>query len=130
MEQKLKDLLLILVAFYINVVIEVGHYFRTSKLQPYSGWIPVGNAKPIDYFITISCDDLKKNIDIRDIKNDKAYKLISILLDPYPIKSNVKIPIDLYIYKHKVYPDLESTDFSKVKGYENALKIIKYEINY
>jgi len=124
MEQRFTDLLLMLVPFYIEEQAEVGHYFRTSKLLPYKGLIPIGDAEPIDYFITIIYDDLKKNIDIQDIKNDKAYKVLTVLFDPYPIKTNIKIPIDVYIYKNTIYPDLESTDFSKVEGYEEALSII------
>lgn len=90
--------------------------------------IPIGNAEPVDYFITIVYDDSKKNIDITDIKNDKAYKLLSMLFDPYPIKASIRIPIDVYIYKNKVYPDLESTDFTKIEGYEEALSIINKSI--
>ncbi len=37
----------------------------------------------------------------------------------------VKIPIDIYGYKDKIYADLESVDLSKLSGYEEAKKFIE-----
>ena len=58
------------------------------------------------------------------IQDNKAFELLKLLLNPYPVKEFVKIPIDTYIYNNKVYADLESIDLTKVKGYEECVKVL------
>lgn len=75
------------------------------------------------YYILVSYDD--KIMKVRDLKNNIAYKILCLLLDPYPIKKERYIPIDIYINKKNVYVDLESVDLSKIEGFAEAKKIVE-----
>lgn len=122
-EKKIQVLQQIQVVFQKNISEDIGKLSKTPKKFPYS----TNHRYDIrDYFISIEYDN-SKTIEVRGIKNDKAYKLVSILLDPYPVNNNIKIPIDIYIYKNKVYPDLHSTDFSKIENYKEALALVDNE---
>ena len=81
----------------------------------------------IDYYITVLYND-SYYVDIKSIQYNKAYKLLAMLLNPYPIKEKIEIPIDIYVYKNKVYADLNSVDFTKVKGYDECRNMIEKEI--
>lgn len=61
------------------------------------------------------------------LKCNKAYKILELLLDSqdYPVRHVVKIPIDVYVDKKKVYADLESVDLLKIKGYGDAKKMLE-----
>ena len=76
------------------------------------------------YKLLISFEENDRLIDIIFVYDNKAFELLKLLLNPYPIKEIVKIPIDTYIYKNKVYADLESVDFTKIKGYEECVKVL------
>ena len=82
------------------------------------------NHNIVDYYITILYNN-SYYIDIKSIKCDKAYKLLAMLLNPYPIKETIEIPIDVYMYKNKVYADLNSMDLTKAKGYEEYKRLIE-----
>lgn len=62
-----------------------------------------------------------KNINIPKVKNNKGFKMLKMLLDPYFIKP--KIPIDVYVYKNKLFADLDSVDLSKIKGFDELKDI-------
>lgn len=69
-------------------------------------------------------EDLKK---IYRMEVNKAYKLLEVLFDSraYPVKREIiKIPIDIYVYKNKIYADLESVCLSTVPGYDEAKKAV------
>ena len=76
-----------------------------------------------NYYITVLCDG--KLIEINYLKNNKAYDILKLLLDPYPVKKEVLIPIEIYVHKNKVYADLDSVDLTKVEGYEEAKKAVE-----
>lgn len=76
-----------------------------------------------NYFITVSYRG--KNKEIYYIKNNMAYEILKLLLNPFPIKYEVNVPINIYIYKNKVYADLDSVDLAMVKGYEDAKKAVE-----
>ena len=78
----------------------------------------------VDSYISIEYDETK-HIDIQSIKNNKTFKVLGMLLNPYPVKEIIKIPIDIYVYKNKAYADLDSVDLSKIKGYDELVKEIK-----
>lgn len=113
--------------FYTNIKADIGYFSKSSKLHSSDDFFKNYKSTVIDHFITILYDNSKKVIDIKGINDDKAYKLVSILLDSYPLKQTTKIPIDIYIYKRKVYPDLDSVVLTKVQGYEDALKFMDTE---
>lgn len=77
------------------------------------------------FYITVLYN--KKTIKVYRIKDNKQYKILKILLnsEDYPVTNYVKIPIDIYGYKDKIYADLESVDLSKLSGYEEAKKFIE-----
>lgn len=62
------------------------------------------------FYITVLYN--KKTIKVYRIKDNKQYKILKILLnsEDYPVTNSVKIPIDIYGYKDKIYADLESVD--------------------
>ena len=81
------------------------------------------------HYIVIEYKD--KNIKIYRIQNNKAYRMLKVLLDThnYPVqKENLKIPMDIFFYKNKVYADLNSTDFSEIEGYVEAKQIVDKEV--
>ena len=45
-----------------------------------------------------------------------------MLLNPYPVRKMVEVPMDVYIYKNKIYADLESVDLTKMEGYDELKK--------
>lgn len=69
----------------------------------------------------------EKEIKISDLKDNNAFKILKLLLDPYPIEKNIKIPIDIYIYNNSIYAELDSVDLSKVNGYTEAKEIVNKE---
>lgn len=83
------------------------------------------------FYITVLYDE--KTIKIYRMKENKEYRILRVLLDQqdYPVIKRIQIPIDIYVYKNKIYADLESVDLSKISGYEEAKKIVKstyYEV--
>ena len=78
----------------------------------------------VDYYITILYDN-SYYADIYSIQYNKAYMMLGMLLNPYPIKEKIEVPIDIYVYKNKVYADLDSVDLAKIQGYEECKKIIE-----
>ena len=78
-----------------------------------------------DYIPCISVAyDKTKKIKVKGIKENEAFKILKLLLDQYPIKVKVEIPVDVYVYKKRVYVDIDSVELSKVKGYEEAKAIV------
>ena len=60
-----------------------------------------------------------------------SYKILTSLLkdfSSYPIQKVVKIPIDVYTYKNKIYADFENVDLSKIEDFEEAKKIVESQI--
>ena len=74
-------------------------------------------------FTVIYDNDTKKSV-IEFLLDNDAYELLKLLLNPYPINEEVRIPIDIYVYKNEVYADLESVDFTKVERYDECKKVI------
>lgn len=77
------------------------------------------------FYITVLYDE--KTVKIYRMKENKEYRILRVLLDQqdYPVIKRIQIPIDIYVYKNKIYADLESVDLSKISGYEEAKKIVK-----
>ncbi len=73
---------------------------------------------------TVIYDNNEKTSTIEFIEDNDAYALLKMLLNPYPIKEEIHIPIDIYIYNNEIYADLESVDFTRIKGYKECKKII------
>ena len=73
---------------------------------------------------TVVYDNNQKTSRIEFIEDNDAYALLKMLLNPYPIKEEIHIPIDIYLYNNEIYADLESVDFTKVKGYKECKKVI------
>ena len=76
------------------------------------------------YISILYKEDIRK---IYRMKYNKAYKLLEVLFDLrlYPVKKeSLKIPIDIYVYKDKIYADLESVCLSAVPGYDEAKKAV------
>lgn len=66
---------------------------------------------------------------IKYLEDNDAFCILGILLDPYPLKEEKSIPIDLYIFKNKIYADLDSVDLSASSNFSEALKILN-QMNY
>lgn len=66
----------------------------------------------------------RKKIKI-NVKNNKAFKILNLLLNPYPIHNKVEIPVDMYIYRGNKYVDIENVDLTKIEGYNEAKKIVE-----
>ena len=62
---------------------------------------------------------------IYDMIENDAFSILKMLLDEYPLKTVNTVPVDVYMYKNKVYVDLESVELSKVDGYEEAVKLLE-----
>lgn len=77
------------------------------------------------YYITILYND--KFINVYKLKDNNAYKILTLLLNSqsYPINKVTKIPVDIYCYKNKIYADFESIKLSDFEGYEEAKKIVE-----
>lgn len=117
----------------VGYITEVGYIRYTRKevfiaVDSVSEKIPYTNQN-IDHYILAHYITVTYNnsctIDIKSIEYNQAYKLLGMLLNPYPVKEKIQIPIDIYIYKNKVYADLNSVDLSKIKGYEEYKKLIE-----
>lgn len=76
-----------------------------------------------NYYITVEYDEFITRINF--VEANKAFSILEMLLDSYPVKEQKKIPIDLYVHKNKIYADLETVDLSKVEGYEEAEKLVE-----
>lgn len=78
------------------------------------------------YYITIAYQEKVKNI--YKLQNNTAYKILKQIFDldsnKYPVAKVVKIPVDIYVYKNKIYVDFESVKLSTLDGYEEAKKTI------
>lgn len=92
----------------------VGNIVVASKEKHINNWI---------YYIVVMHNE--KLTKIYYIENNKAYYILKMLLNPYPIKKEVAIPIDIYVYKNKVYADLDSVDLTKVEGFEEVRKAVE-----
>ncbi len=77
------------------------------------------------YYITILYNE--KFINVYKLKDNNAYKILTLLLNSqsYPINKVTKIPVDIYCYKNKIYADFESIKLSDFEGYEEAKKIVE-----
>lgn len=77
------------------------------------------------FYIKIFYDG--KTMNIYRLKDNNAYKILKVLLDmqSYPINKIVKIPVDVYRYKNKIYVDFENLDLSKIDGFEEAKKVVE-----
>ena len=75
------------------------------------------------YYITIVYKDKVKNI--YKLQNNVAYKILKLILNShkYPVERVAKIPVDIYVYKNKIYVDFESVKLSTLDGYEEAKKL-------
>jgi len=91
---------------------------------PYQNNQNVPNNRVIDYYITVFYNN-SYYIDIKSIKYNDAYVLLGMLLNPFPIKEKIQVPIDVYLYKNKVYADLNSVKIHEIEGYEECKKIIE-----
>ena len=75
------------------------------------------------YYVTVKYHG--KQVNIYQIKNNKAYQILAMLLQPYAIKKPVEIPIDIYRVKNKIYADLESINLMQIEGFEAIEKEIE-----
>ena len=118
---------------YIGNIIDIGytrkinilgrHY--TIEKVPYSEHSISHDI--IDYYITVQYNN-SYCVDVKSIQYNKAYKILAMILNPYPIKEKIEIPIEIYVYKNKIYADLNSLDICKLKGYEECKMLIEKEI--
>ena len=82
------------------------------------------------YYITVLYDNKLFNMYKFD-GTSISYKILTSLLkdvSSYPIQKVVKIPIDVYTYKNKIYADFENVDLSKIEDFEEAKKIVESQI--
>ena len=100
---------------------------KGEKVKAYI--IDTGYRKPVsknamfaDYNYYIEICYGKRNKRVYNIKYNKAYRIIEMLLNPYPIKCEVKIPINVYVYKNRIYADLKSLDIEKQQGFKEISK--------
>ena len=78
------------------------------------------------YCLKIKFDN--KTIYVKNLKNDNAYKIIKLLLEPYPIKEEVLIPIDVYFLNNKIfYVDIDSVKLNEIEGYEEVKSLLNKE---
>ena len=74
------------------------------------------------YYLCIRYNE--KNMKIF-VKNNKTFKILDLLLKPYPINKKIEIPVDMYIYKGNRYVDIENVNLTKIEGYSEAEKIVR-----
>ena len=79
--------------------------YRRNKY--YSNYVHIDN-------IEVTYQNEKIYIDI--LENNLGFKILKMLLDPHFVKS--KVPIDVYVYKNKIFADIESVDLTKVEGFD------------
>ena len=87
-----------------------------------TGTINKSRQMGIYYYIGIRYNG--KNMRIY-VKNNKTFKILNLLLKPYPIDKKIEIPVDMYIYKGNRYVDIENINLTKIEGYNEAEKIVK-----
>lgn len=77
------------------------------------------------FYFTLFYDEKLTNI--YKLNDNDAYYLLKVILDSYSshVEKSLKIPIEIYCYKNKLYADLDSVDLSKLPGYEEAKKVIE-----
>ncbi|MBQ6992493.1 MAG: hypothetical protein IJN50_06280 [Clostridia bacterium] len=102
------------------------HHWKeyVDEKVPYQRNQNISNYRIIDYYITVKYNN-SYYIDIKSIKYNDAYVLLGMLLNPFPIKEKIQVPIDMYLYKNKVYADIDSIKLHEVEGYEECKKIIE-----
>lgn len=61
------------------------------------------------------------------MQDNNAYEILKLILDShtYPVEKAVNIPVDIYIYKNKIYVDFESVKLSTLEGYEEAKNVVE-----
>lgn len=74
------------------------------------------------YYLCIRYDERNMKI---VVKNNKTFKILDLLLKPYPINKKIEIPVYIYIYKGNRYVDLENVNLTKIEGYSEAEKIVR-----
>lgn len=77
------------------------------------------------YYITIVYNEKIKNI--YKLQDNNAYKILKLILDThtYPVAKPINIPVDVYVYKNKIYVDFESVKLSTLEGYEEAKNVVE-----
>ena len=43
----------------------------------------------------------------------------------YPVAKPINIPVDVYVYKNKIYVDFESVKLSTLERYEEAKNVVE-----
>ena len=75
------------------------------------------------YYFKLSCGS--KTINTKPLVYNNAYRIIKLMLESYPIKAAVRIPIDVYFFnKYIYYIDIESVKLNDLDGYEEAKNIL------
>ena len=89
------------------------------------GRIKNENSRYNLYYITIVYKEKVKNI--YQLQDNNAYKILKLILDThtYPVEKAINIPVDIYVYKNKIYVDFESVILSSLEGYEEAKKVVE-----
>ena len=136
--QNICMIILMLTLFIVVVICTKMKYFRNGKDNKSDikelgekdtayitdiGYRSATKYNDESYYICVSYNNRK--MEVGRLQNNNAYRILKLLLNPYPIKKEVKIPVDVYVYKKSVYVDFENVELSKIKGYNEAVKIIE-----
>ena len=98
---------------------------KGTKMQAFITATGVRNKnrqRGIWYYLCIRYSE--KNMKIF-VKNNETFKILYLLLKPYPINKKIEIPVDMYIYKGNRYVDIENVNLTKIEGYSEAEKIVR-----
>lgn len=94
-----------------NIGMKKEAYITEIRLKRYKETFPF-----YGYLFVITIWDGEKNIHIGRIKDNRASRTLKALLESnsYHIKSSIKVPINIFLYKRKVYADLDSVNLTMV----------------
>lgn len=98
---------------------------KGEKIKAYiieAGIVKKNRQMGIYHYIGIRYNEKKMKI---TVENNKTFKILNLLLKPYPIDKKIEIPVDMYIYKGNRYVDLENINFNEIEGYSEAEKIVE-----
>ncbi len=76
-------------------------------------------------YLTVSYHNGENVFYVNNVERNDAFELLKMLLNPFPVKSNIQVPITLYQNNHTIYADLDSVDFLAVPGYEECKKLVE-----
>lgn len=98
-----------------------GNIIGTGK---WNVWYKIYMQNKEYFYIDVEYND--KIIQINNIVNNTAFRILEELIIDNSDKKDLKIPVDIYTKDNKYYVDLNSVDLTKIEGYKSVKNIIEH----